>query len=53
MGCGDSCPYIPNKRHIDWNLPDPSGLPLEKVRAIREDIVRADRARPRLAAAAE
>jgi arsenate reductase (thioredoxin) len=40
MGCGDSCPYIPNKRHIDWNLPDPSGLPLDQVRAIREDIVR-------------
>jgi arsenate reductase len=40
MGCGDQCPYIPGKRYIDWNLPDPKGRPLEEVRAIREDIAR-------------
>jgi arsenate reductase len=40
MGCGDTCPYIPGKRYVDWNLPDPSGLPLDQVRAIRDDIVR-------------
>jgi arsenate reductase len=40
MGCGDSCPYIPGKRYIDWNLPDPGGLPLDPVRAIRDDITR-------------
>lgn len=40
MGCGDACPYIPGKRYIDWNLTDPSGLPLDEVRAIREDIAR-------------
>ena len=38
MGCGDSCPYIPGKRYVDWHLPDPKGLPLEEVRAIRDDI---------------
>jgi arsenate reductase len=38
MGCGDACPYIPGKRYIDWDLPDPSGRPLEEVRAIRDDI---------------
>jgi arsenate reductase (thioredoxin) len=38
MGCGDACPYIPGKRYIDWDLPDPAGLPLEQVRAIRDDI---------------
>ncbi len=38
MGCGDSCPYIPGKRYIDWDLPDPKGRPLEEVRAIRDDI---------------
>jgi protein-tyrosine-phosphatase len=38
MGCGDECPYLPGKRYIDWELPDPSGLPLEQVRAIRDDI---------------
>ena len=38
MGCGDACPYIPGKRYIDWELPDPSGRPLEEVRAIRDQI---------------
>ena len=40
MGCGDACPYIPGKRYIDWDLEDPKGLPLEEVRAIRDDIAR-------------
>ena len=38
MGCGDECPYIPGKRYIDWDLPDPKGLPVEEVRRIRDDI---------------
>lgn len=38
MGCGDECPYIPGKRYIDWDLPDPKGRPIEEVRAIRDDI---------------
>ena len=38
MGCGDACPYIPGKRYIDWNFPDPKGRPLEEVRATRDDI---------------
>jgi arsenate reductase (thioredoxin) len=38
MGCGDECPYIPGKRYIDWDLPDPKGRPLEEVRLIRDDI---------------
>ena len=25
MGCGDECPYIPGKRYVDWELPDPRG----------------------------
>jgi arsenate reductase len=40
MGCGDECPYIPGKRYIDWDLTDPKGLPIDQVRAIREDIAR-------------
>jgi protein-tyrosine-phosphatase len=44
MGCGDACPYIPGKRYIDWELPDPNGRPIDEVRAIRDDIrVRVDR----------
>ena len=38
MGCGDACPFIPGKRYIDWDLPDPKGRPLDEVRAIRDDI---------------
>ncbi|MBA2765182.1 MAG: arsenate reductase ArsC [Thermoleophilaceae bacterium] len=38
MGCGDQCPYIPGKRYLDWDLEDPKGLPVERVRAIRDDI---------------
>lgn len=40
MGCGDACPYIPGKRYIDWNLPDPKQRPLHEVRATRDDIQR-------------
>jgi arsenate reductase len=38
MGCGDECPYIPGKRYLDWDLPDPKGQPLEAVRATRNEI---------------
>jgi arsenate reductase len=40
MGCGDECPYIPGKRYLDWDLPDPRGRPLEAVRETREEIER-------------
>jgi protein-tyrosine-phosphatase len=36
MGCGDQCPYIPGKRYLDWDLPDPKDQPIERVRATRE-----------------
>ncbi len=38
MGCGDQCPYIPGKRYIDWELPDPAGQSIETVREIRDEI---------------
>ena len=38
MGCGDTCPYIPGKRYVDWPLDDPKGKPLEDVRRIRDEI---------------
>jgi len=37
MGCGDACAVYPGKRYLDWDLPDPAGLPLEQVRLIRDD----------------
>ena len=38
MGCGDACPVYSGKRYLDWDLPDPSGQPIEQVRAIRDRI---------------
>jgi arsenate reductase len=38
MGCGDECPYIPGRRYLDWDLPDPKGQPLNAVRATRDEI---------------
>jgi len=44
MGCGDTCPYFPGKRYLDWELPDPAGRPLEEVRPVRDEIDRRVRA---------
>jgi arsenate reductase len=38
MGCGDSCPVFPGVRYEDWPVADPTGLSLEQVRAIRDEI---------------
>jgi arsenate reductase len=40
MGCGDECPYVPGRRYIDWDLPDPKGQAIEAVRATRDEIAR-------------
>ncbi len=40
MGCGDECPYIPGKRYVDWDLPDPKGRPVGEVRATRDEVAR-------------
>jgi arsenate reductase len=38
MGCGETCPFVPGAERIEWDIPDPKGQPLERVRAIRDDI---------------
>ena len=38
MGCGDTCPIFPGKRYEDWQLDDPAGKDLERVRRIRDEI---------------
>lgn len=38
MGCGDTCPVLPGKRYLDWELADPAGQGLDGVRPIRDDI---------------
>jgi arsenate reductase len=40
MGCGEACPTIPAVRRMDWALADPKGQPIERVRAIRDEIER-------------
>ncbi len=38
MGCGDACPIYPATRYLDWNIADPEGAPIERVRAIRDHV---------------
>ena len=38
MGCGDACPVYPGRRYLDWDLQDPVGQPIARVREIRDDI---------------
>jgi arsenate reductase (thioredoxin) len=38
MGCGEECPFVPGVPREDWEITDPKGLPLEKVRSIRDEI---------------
>ena len=38
MGCGEQCPFVPGLRRDDWPLEDPKGKPIERVRAIRDDV---------------
>lgn len=40
MGCGDTCPYYPGKRYLDWDLEDPAGLDVARVRPIVDEIDR-------------
>ncbi len=40
MGCGDTCPFHPGKRYLDWVLADPAGQGVEAVRPIRDEIRR-------------
>jgi len=44
MGCGDACPVFPGTRYLDWDLQDPSGLSLDEIRPIRDEIDRRVRA---------
>lgn len=38
MGCGDECPFVPGRRYVDWEVPDPAGRPLAEVRKIRDEL---------------
>ena len=38
MGCGDTCPILPGKNYLDWQLDDPADQKIEMVRTIRDQI---------------
>ena len=38
MGCGDSCPLLPDVLNEEWGLEDPAGKPVEFIRKIRDEI---------------
>ena len=38
LGCQDTCPFVPGRRHIDWEIEDPKGKGLEFFRRTREEI---------------
>lgn len=38
MGCGDVCPIYSGRQYLDWEIEDPVGVPMGRVRTIRDDI---------------
>ena len=36
----DACPVVPGARRLDWELDDPTGRPIDEVRALRDEIAR-------------
>jgi len=38
MGCGEQCPHVPGLRQEDWPIADPKGMPLDRVREIRDEV---------------
>ncbi len=40
MGCGDDCPFVPGVRYVDWELEDPHGQSVDRVRRTRDEIDR-------------
>ena len=38
MGCGDACPWMPAKRFIDWQIPDPKYLEPADFNKVRDMI---------------
>ncbi len=36
MGCGDACPWMPAKTHIDWQIPDPRDMAPQDFNQVRD-----------------
>ena len=38
MGCEETCPAVPSKKILEWQIPDPKGKSVEDFRKIRDMI---------------
>lgn len=38
MGCGDACPWMPAKKFIDWQIPDPKNMEPQEFNRVRDQI---------------
>ncbi len=38
MGCGDACPWMPAKKFLDWQIPDPRNMNEDDFRKVRDGI---------------
>ena len=38
MGCGDACPWMPTKKFIDWQIPDPKHMEPVQFNEVRDYI---------------
>ena len=38
MGCGDACPWMPAKKFMDWDIPDPKGMNEQDFDKVRDQI---------------
>ena len=36
MGCGDACPWMPDKQFIEWDIPDPREMNEDDFRKVRD-----------------
>lgn len=36
MGCGDACPWMPAKKFVDWQIPDPRDMNENDFRKVRD-----------------
>ncbi len=38
MGCEETCPAVPTKKVVEWDIPDPKGKSLNFLRDVRDKI---------------
>lgn len=38
MGCGDACPWMPAKKFVDWQIPDPKHMEPAEFNEVRDYI---------------